>query len=123
LVKICEARYIDVKSRQPYASEWDLMASTVPFLIEHKISGELLGLSGLLSLDCYDYLRCIMFDLKVQAEPEPWHRLAPVGYALVFESVRSGKTLGNRKETFAGRIVFSIMFVMVRGFCGEDFSG
>ena len=28
-----------------------------------------------------------MFDLKVQAEPEPWHRLAPVGYALVFESV------------------------------------
>ena len=87
LVKICEARYLDVKSRQPYASEWDLMASTVPFLIEHKISGELLGLSGLLSLDCYDYLRCIMFDLKVQAEPEPWHRLAPVGYALVFESV------------------------------------
>jgi len=87
LVKQCEAKYAEAKVRQPYASDWSLMASTVPFLIEHKISGELLGLSGLLSLDCYDYMRNIMFDLKVQAAPEPWHRLAPVGYALVFESV------------------------------------
>lgn len=28
-----------------------------------------------------------MYDLKVAAEPQEWHRLAPVGYALVFESV------------------------------------
>lgn len=87
VVKTCEARYVDISTRQPYASEQDLIASTVPFLIEHKISGELLGLSGLLSLDCYDYLRAIMFDLKVGSEPQDWHRLAPVGYALVFESV------------------------------------
>jgi len=87
IVKLCEARYADLAARQPYASEQDLIASTAPFLIEHKISGELLGLSGLLSLDCYDYLHCIMFDLKVEAEPQEWHRLAPVGYALVFESV------------------------------------
>jgi len=85
--KICEARLAEVSSRQPYASELDLMASAVPFLIEHKISGQLLGLSGILSLDCYDYLRAIMFDLKVASEPQEWHRLAPVGYALVFESV------------------------------------
>jgi len=87
LVKMCEARYAEISARQPYASEQDLMASTVPFLIEHKISGELLGLSGLLSLDCYDYLRAIMFDLKVESAPLDWHRLSPVGYALVFESV------------------------------------
>ncbi len=87
LAKVCEARYAEIKSQQPYASEQDLIASTVPFLIEHKISGELLGLSGLLSLDCYDYLHSIMFDLKVGSEPQDWHRLAPVGYALVFESV------------------------------------
>ena len=87
LIKICEARYEENKARQPYASEQDLIASTVPFLIEHKISGELLGLSGLLSLDCYDYLHAIMFDLKVESEPKDWHRLAPVGYALVFESI------------------------------------
>jgi CRISPR-associated protein Csa1 len=87
IVKMCEARLADVSSRQPYASEWDRVASAIPFLIEHKISGELLGLSGILSLDCYDYLRSIMFDLKVASEPEDWHRLSPVGYALVFESV------------------------------------
>ena len=87
LVKVCEARYTEISARQPYASQQDLAASTVPFLIEHKISGELLGLSGLLSLDCYDYLRAIMFDLKVGSEAQDWHRLAPVGYSLVFESV------------------------------------
>jgi CRISPR-associated protein Csa1 len=85
--KICEARLADVSSRQPYASELDLRVSAVPFLVEHKISGELLGLSGILSLDCYDYLKAIMFDLKVASEPQEWHRLSPVGYALVFESV------------------------------------
>ena len=87
LARLCEARYVEIEARQPYASEQDLIASTVPFLIEHKISGELLGLSGLLSIDCYDYLHAIMFDLKVGSEPKEWHRLAPVGYALVFESV------------------------------------
>jgi len=87
LTKICEARYAEMKAQQPYASEQDLIASTIPFLIEHKISGELLGLSGLLSLDCYDYLHAIMFDLKVGSEPQEWHRLAPTGYALVFESI------------------------------------
>lgn len=85
--KLCEARYEEASMKQPYASEADLRASAVPFLVEHKISGELLGLSGLLSIDCYDYLRSIIFDLKVGDEPREWHRLAPVGYALVFESV------------------------------------
>jgi len=85
--KMCEARYAEVSARQPYASEQDLIHSSVPFLIEHKMSGELLGLSGLLSLDCYDFLRCIMFDLKVSDSSKDWDRLAPVGYALVFESL------------------------------------
>jgi CRISPR-associated protein Csa1 len=85
--KICEARLAEVSSRQPYASELDLIVSAVPFLVEHKISGELLGLSGILSLDCYDYLKAIMFDLKVASEPQEWHRISPVGYAIVFESV------------------------------------
>jgi CRISPR-associated protein Csa1 len=85
--KMCEARLAEVSSRQVHASELDLMASAVPFLIEHRISGELLGLSDVLSVDCYDYLRAIMFDLKIASAKEEWHRLYPVGYALVFESV------------------------------------
>jgi len=85
--KLCQARFAEDSSRQPYASERDVLVSALPFLVEHKISGELLGLSGILSVDCYDYLRTIMFDLKVNDERRDWHRLAPVGYALVFESV------------------------------------
>lgn len=84
---ICKARYATHSTAQPFASERDLYTSSIPFLVEHKISGELLGLSGLLSIDCYDYLKCIMFDLKVDDRQEDWHRLFPVGYAIVFESV------------------------------------
>jgi len=85
--KLCQAKIAEVASRQPYASQHDVIASALPFLVEHKISGELLGLSGILSIDCYDYLRAIMFDLKVSDERKEWHRLSPIGYALVFESV------------------------------------
>jgi len=85
--KMCEAKLAEVSCRQIYASELDLVSSAVPFLVEHKISGELLGLSDVLSVDCYDYLRAIMFDLKVAGVKEEWHRLYSVGYALVFESV------------------------------------
>ena len=85
--KMCDAKLAEVSSRQIHASELDLMASAVPFLIEHKISGELLGLSDVLSVDCFDHLRAIMFDLKMASSKEEWHRLYPVGYALVFESV------------------------------------
>jgi len=85
--KLCEAKLVEVSSRQPYASKYNVVASALPFLVEHKISGELLGLSEILSVDCYDYLRAIMFDLKVTNEQEEWHRLSPIGYAMVFESV------------------------------------
>lgn len=87
LSKLCEAKLAEVSSRQFRASEYDVVVSALPFLVEHKISGELLGLSGILSVDCYDYLRAIMFDLKVTNKRQGWHRLSPVGYAMVFESV------------------------------------
>ncbi|MHC1593389.1 MAG: type I-A CRISPR-associated protein Cas4/Csa1 [Methermicoccaceae archaeon] len=74
---------------QPYASSQDVLSTSLPFLVEHRITGELLGLSGVLSLDCYDYMRSIVFDLKVGAKPStlPFHKLYPTGYAMVFESV------------------------------------
>jgi len=84
---LCRARSLEVASEQPYMAKRDMLATSMPFLVEHKISGALLGLSGLLSLDCYDYLHSIMFDLKVSDKREEWHRLSPVGYAIVFESV------------------------------------
>ena len=81
------SRYASTLSEQPYASDDDALFTSVPFMVEHKISGELLGLSGILSLDCYDYLHNIVFDLKIAAKPQEFHRLYPTGYALVFESV------------------------------------
>jgi len=83
----CENRFMEGMSRQPYASRRDLMATTIPFLVEHRISGELLGLSGLLRIDCFDYLRNIVFDIKVSDVMRSWYRLYPTGYALVLESV------------------------------------
>jgi len=83
----CESRFMEGVSRQPYASKRDVMATALPFLVEHRISGELLGLSGLLGIDCYDYLRNVVFDLKVADEAMDWYRLYPTGYAIVLESV------------------------------------
>jgi len=83
----CENRLMEGTSRQPYASERDVMATAVPFLVEHRITGDLLGLSGLLRIDCFDYLRNIVFDIKVSDESPDWYRLYPTGYALVLESV------------------------------------
>jgi len=82
-----ESRFMDWSSRQPYASKRDVMATAIPYLIEHRITGELLGLSGLLRIDCFDYLRDIVFDIKVSDENQDWYRLYPTGYALVMESV------------------------------------
>jgi CRISPR-associated protein Csa1 len=82
-----ESRFMEWSSRQPYAFKRDVMATALPFLIEHRITGELLGLSGLLRIDCFDYLRDIVFDIKVSEENHDWYRLYPTGYALVIESI------------------------------------
>lgn len=89
VMSCCRVEYENHRMQQPYASPRDVMSTSVPFLVEHKVSGELLGLSGLLSPDCYDYLRKIVFDAKIveNGEVQPWHRLYATGYALVLESV------------------------------------
>ncbi|MHA1249861.1 MAG: type I-A CRISPR-associated protein Cas4/Csa1 [Candidatus Helarchaeota archaeon] len=86
----CKSSYLTRQSEQPYASKRDILTTSIPFLVEHKISGALLGLSGLLSIDCFDYLHNIVFDLKTVKDFnsfEDWYRLAPTGYAMVLESV------------------------------------
>ena len=83
---MCDAQLAELSCSQPYANEMDLMGTAVPFLVEHKLSGELLGLSDILSVDCFDYLRTIMFDLKVTSLREDWHRLYSLGYALVLKA-------------------------------------
>lgn len=87
-MSICDM-YEKRKGSQPQKSNSELpsiLQTSLPFLIEHKISGGLLGLSELLSIDALDYLHSIMFDLKAGKQAEVY-RLYCTGYALVFESV------------------------------------
>jgi len=79
--------YLETKAAHPYADEPHALAVALPFLVEHKLNGSLLGLSGTLSVDCYDYLHHIIFDVKVGGQPRDFYRLYPTGYALVFESL------------------------------------
>ncbi len=74
-------------SSHPFSAKRDMLLASVPFLVEHTINGELLGCSSVLSIDCYDYLHNIIFDLKVGGNRDETHRLQPAGYALVFESI------------------------------------
>jgi len=86
----CNAAYCNMHAEQPFAKERDLVSTAIPFLVEHRLSGKLLGLSGILGIDCYDYLRGIVYDLKVVkigGKLEDWSRLYPTGYALVLESI------------------------------------
>ena len=86
----CQGALLARRSAQPYATEHDVRASALPFLVEHKVDGTLLGLSGLLSVDCFDYLHGIIFDLKYlrpTSITEPWRRLYCAGYAIALESI------------------------------------
>lgn len=81
----CRSAYLKARAEQPYASEEDVISTSIPFLVEHRMDGSLLGCSGIISVDCYDYLRNIVFDVKVAAMPA--NKLYTTGYALVIESL------------------------------------
>jgi len=61
-----------------------VILTSMPFLVEHRLDGSLLGCSGIISVDCYDFLHNIVFDVKVG---EGRGRLYTTGYALVIESI------------------------------------
>jgi len=86
----CKLQVSNRSAEQYYASKRYVLSTAVPFLIEHRLSGKLLGLSGLLAIDCYDYMHSIIFDLKTMpslSNIESWHKLYTTGYALVLESI------------------------------------
>ncbi|MDI9624119.1 MAG: type I-A CRISPR-associated protein Cas4/Csa1 [Methanothermobacter sp.] len=83
----CKSVFLNRLFEQPYASKRDVLATSLPFLTEHKLNGNFLGLSDILSVDCYDYLHNIVFDIKVASKQRKWFKLYPTGYALVIESI------------------------------------
>jgi CRISPR-associated protein Csa1 len=83
-ITACKSAFLKARAEQPYASEEDVILTSMPFLVEHRLDGSLLGCSGIISVDCYDFLHNIVFDVKVG---EGRGRLYTTGYALVIESI------------------------------------
>ncbi|HID43116.1 MAG TPA: type I-A CRISPR-associated protein Cas4/Csa1 [Archaeoglobaceae archaeon] len=86
-ITACKSSFLKARAEQPYASIEDVLLTSMPFLVEHRMNGELLGCSGLISVDCYDYLRNIVYDVKVAKERDEFAKLYTTGYALVIESL------------------------------------
>ena len=58
----------------------------IPVVVEQKLNGSFLGLSGMLSTDALTYAEPIVVDLKFDPRRN-FYRLATTGYALVLEAL------------------------------------
>jgi len=74
-----------VLAKHPYIGVDSLVHTAIPVVVEQKLDGRHLGLSGQLSADAFTFEPLIL-DLKT-ATPMPFHRLTTTGYALVYESI------------------------------------
>jgi CRISPR-associated protein Csa1 len=69
-----------------YLSEDSLINHALPFVVEHKLDGQYLGLSSNLSADAINMGGMLISDLKTGPKRD-FHRLSATGYALVYESL------------------------------------
>jgi CRISPR-associated protein Csa1 len=69
-----------------YLSEDSLINHALPFVVEHKLDGQYLGLSSNLSADAINMGGMLICDLKT-GQKKDFHRLSATGYALVYESL------------------------------------
>lgn len=80
------SRLQEVLTRYPYIGEDSLANLTIPVVVEQKLNGAFLGLSGNLSTDAFIFSEPMILDLKF-GEPRDFHRLGTTGYALVMEAL------------------------------------
>lgn len=80
------SRLQEVLTRYPYIGEDSLANLTIPVVVEQKLNGAFLGLSGNLSTDAFIFYEPMILDLKF-GEPRDFHRLGTTGYALVMEAI------------------------------------
>lgn len=80
------ARIQEILVKQPYIGEDSLVNLAVPVVVEQKLDGSFLGLSPNLSTDAFTFSEPMIIDLKF-GRPQPFHRLATAGYALVMEAI------------------------------------
>jgi CRISPR-associated protein Csa1 len=81
-----EARIQDALTAQPLLDDDGLVQAVLPFTVEQRLDGSLLGLSRRLSCDALRSVETVVLDLKF-GEKRDFHRLATAGYALVLESL------------------------------------
>ena len=82
----------EMRAKFPFAPLKDLIRVSLPFVLELKVDGSFIGLTKNLSIDAFDYMRRIVFDLKYlrpESKPEPWRRLYVTGYAITLEALYS----------------------------------
>jgi len=80
------ARLQEVLSKHPYIGADALVNLVIPVVLEQKLDGSFLGLSGSLSADAFLFSEPMVLDLKF-GEPRDFHRLSTTGYALVMEAL------------------------------------
>jgi CRISPR-associated protein Csa1 len=74
-----------VLTAQPYIGLDSLVNNAIPVVVEQKLDGRYLGLSGYLSADAFGS-EGVVLDTKT-GQRRNFHRLATTGYALVIESI------------------------------------
>jgi CRISPR-associated protein Csa1 len=81
-----EARVQDALTAQPHLDDDGLVQAVLPFSVEQRLDGSLLGLSRQLSCDALRSVETVVLELKF-GERRDFHRVATTGYALVLESL------------------------------------
>lgn len=79
------ARVEEVVSRHPHIQADALVALAIPVVVEQRLDGTPLGLSGSLTVDALMLGEPMVFDIKF-GEPRDFHALSLAGYALVLEA-------------------------------------
>jgi CRISPR-associated protein Csa1 len=79
------AKLDQVLSAQPYIGVDALVNAAVPVVVEQKLDGRNIGLSGQLSADAFG-AEGVVLDIKTGARRQ-FHRLSTTGYAMVIESI------------------------------------
>jgi len=74
-----------VLSAQPYIGLDALVNTAIPVVVEQRLDGRNIGLSGHLSADAYGS-EGVVLDIKTGIQRH-FHRLATTGYAMVIESI------------------------------------
>jgi CRISPR-associated protein Csa1 len=73
-------------AKQPNIGVDSLVNTAIPVVVEQRLDGRFLGLSGQIAADAINAAETVVFDVKTGEQAE-FHKLYTTGYALVYESL------------------------------------